>query len=228
VRHVYCDESGGTDPASPCFLVTAVATDPRKAGHLIGRLRKRTGLKGEAHGHALDARRRDLFLRYFGDMEDTAAIVVVLKRGAGLAGTLAEAGREAVLRTHMMAEAIALVLDTGKSSRGPATVGITIDGGRYKRSVLERERSRLVELLAVAEPPAKVEAQYDNSERTAGLQVADIIGNTALRSLGGYASADEQGRLIALEREGLLQVRDAVLPALRAARQDPENGKAAP
>lgn len=228
MRHVYCDESGGTDPASPCFLVTAVAIDPRSAGHLIGRLRKRTGLKGEAHGHTLDARRRDLFLRHLHDHGDAATVAVVLRRGAALAAALAEAGREAVLRTHMLAEAVGILVThpTGLPLASP--IGVTIDGGRYKRTELERERGRMPGLLAATGSAPGINVQYVDSERATGLQVADIVGNTVLRSVGGYASPREEGHLSALRRKGLLRVHDAVLPALRPAWQEPGNEEAAP
>jgi hypothetical protein len=212
--HIYCDESGGMDPASHRFLTTAVAIDPREAGHLIKRLRKRTGLSGEAHGYALDTRQRELFFRFLHDRDGVAAVTIILEPGSPLLAASPGLAREAVVRTHMMAEGIVSVCGATNLSRS-STVGITIDGGRYKRAELERERVKLIELLAAAEPAVRFDAQYDDSQRLHGLQVADIIGNTVYRSLKGTTVAEEESWLSALRQRGLLRMREAALPALR-------------
>jgi hypothetical protein len=212
--HIYCDESGGLDPASPRFLTTVVAIEPREAGHLINRLRKRTGLIGEAHGWALDTRQRELFLRFLHDRDGVAAVTVVLQPGSLLQGATSGPAREAVVRTHMIAEGIISVCTAARLPRS-STVGITIDGGRYKRAELERERGKLVELLAEAEPSLRFSAQYDDSQKLHGLQVADIIGNTVYRSLKGTTATEEESWLSALAQRGLLRTCEAVLPALR-------------
>src|SRR5690349_21071558 len=107
--HIFCDESGGTGEKWPCFLITAVAIDHYQAGHVISRLRKRAGVIGEPHGTDLDARQRERFLRTLHDRDDGVAVAVVLRWGSPLSGILASKTDEAVVRTHMVAEAVAAI-----------------------------------------------------------------------------------------------------------------------
>lgn len=154
--HIYCDESGGVEPGSPCFLVAAVAVEPIVADRFVKQFRRRSRLAGEVHGHELDAKQRDRFLRLLQSLNGVRAVAVVLVGRGSAAGVLRRRVPEPVLRAHMMAQAVALVRATPELS-GPK-VGITIDGGRYKNAVLDRERVRLVETLSLAEPAIAFEA----------------------------------------------------------------------
>lgn len=215
--HIYCDESGGTDPASHSFVVTAVAIDPAAADRIVRRFRKKAGLVGEAHGHGLSPRQRELFFRSVQERGRLVVVAVVQGRGGPAVGASRRRVPEAVVRTRMLVQAVTMV----RAAPWPAMasrVAITIDRGRYGKVVLEAERDRLVAALRAAEPAVTFDARYRDSAEVAGLQVADVIGNAVFRSRGPGGGPDVAGRLSEMREEGLLRVEEAEPPDLRPSR----------
>ncbi|MBF0304350.1 MAG: hypothetical protein HQL41_01680 [Alphaproteobacteria bacterium] len=130
--HIFCDESGGTDPANGIFLVSAAAVAHNDAKTLMRRFRKATGLGGEIKGHRLTPEQRRMFFGELQKIGTAVAVSTTCSRQNQLGGWAMAALDEADLRTQLVIESCAQLPIVGP------TVGITVDGGRYKRQILDR------------------------------------------------------------------------------------------
>ena len=182
--HVFLDESGGTSPADDIFLVAAVAIAPGDAVRLVKSFRKATRAVGELHGHQLDTRQRAIFLGLLA--RETASVVVACRRRDPLGGWAMSALPEADLYGHLLAEACAGLPGYG----GTDQLAVTPDGGRYPRARLDRVRAALAVSLA-AHHAGPVDVDFRDSAAIAGLQVADILANSAFQMIGRAGAAGE-------------------------------------
>lgn len=204
--HIFCDESGGTDQANGTFIVSAVAVAQSDAKVLMRRFRKATRIGDEIKGHRLTPEQRRIFFRELRKMGTAVAVSTTCSRQHPLGGWAMATLDEADLRTELLVESCAELPIVGP------TIGITVDGGRYKRQVLERLVPMTIGALEARFAGMGFTMQYDSSERVAGLQVADIIANTLFHSLGDGPSAEDAATQIhAAEEVGQLIVRLAEL-----------------
>lgn len=211
--HIFCDESGGSDPANDVFLVTAVVVAPHYAKTLMHRFRKATGIGGEIKGHRLTLQQRRQFFDGLARVGDALTVSTTCSRTDLVGGWAMGAMDEADLRTALIVESCAaLPIAAG------ASVGITVDGGRYKKQVLDRLIPVATGALESHFAGTRFAMQYDGSERVPGLQVADIVANTLFHSMAEVATAEAAAELIrAAQATGRLLVRDAKLAGYRPA-----------
>lgn len=191
---VFCDESGGADPANDLFLVAAVAIPPAAATRLLKSFRKAAAWKGgEVKGHRLGPEQRRVFFDLLMRQEGLGSVVVSCSRRSLVGGWAMGALSEVELYGHLLREAcVALVPAASRQ------VTITPDGGRYKRSELHRIAWHLAAQVAHRRPTTlPVAVSFADSASTAGLQVADVVVNTAFQAQMASASADRAEALLA-------------------------------
>ena len=102
---VFCDESGGSDPANTAFLVAAVAISTADATRLVKSFRKAAGITGEVKGNKLSLAQRATFFGLLSRQTDAASAVIVCSRLDPIGGWAMGALPEAELYSHMLAEA---------------------------------------------------------------------------------------------------------------------------
>jgi hypothetical protein len=209
--HLFCDESGGIAASNTHFTLAVVALDQDSAARILKTFRKAAKLKSaEIKGSSLSARHRRLFFEILAKERGGPGAAVVCARGDQIADWAIGAWQhqERTLYRHMLAEALGLI------GLGPAVQGITADGGRYKHTELDRVAAELandIERLA----GRRVPFGYGDSSRLPGLQIADVLCNTAGKLLAQGTQQKEAARALAplMERE-ILNVRAARLPGL--------------
>ena len=145
---------------------------------------KATRTSGEVHGHRLDRRQRAVFLGLVA--REAASVVVACRRAEPLGGWAMSALPEPDLYGHLLAEACAGLPGYG----GAGQLVVTPDGGRYPRARLDRVRAGLAAALAARHAGA-VDVAFRDSAVTAGLQVADVVANSAFQMLAGTGSTGE-------------------------------------
>lgn len=208
---IFCDESGGCAPSETCFISVGVAIDPGAAKLVIKRFRKAMKLDGEVHGHALTAEQRAVFFAQLARHAESLAVAVVCERSDALGGWAMRTLEEHVLRGEMVAEGCAALAATGlfRASAG-RRMHVIQDGGRYKQARLREARNLVAQRLRSHLPDLAVAVDYGDSTGMAGLQVADVIPNTVLRSLEDRRVADDELRA-RLTRAGRLRTRNVEL-----------------
>ena len=211
--HVFCDESGGTDPANDIFLVAAVTISGVAATRLLKSFRKAVRwAEVEIKGHALRPEQRRIFFDLIDREADFGSVVVTCQRSAALGGWAMGALPEIALYRCLLCEACKAAAGAGIE---PLT--ITADGGRYKRSNLKRIEGDLVRAAKDwTTDRRRTSMRFENSISIPGLQVADVIANTAFQSLATTpAAAQAETLLHPLRSSGRLTLRSATLPGSR-------------
>lgn len=212
---IFCDESGGTDPANELFLAAAVVLPASGATRLLKSFRKAARWGGaEVKGHLLTPGQRRVFSDLLGRQDELGSVVVGYGRRDPVGGWAMGALPEPELYGHLLQEAC-----PGLVRPASRHVTITPDGGRYKKAELGAIAARLAEVMrghgAVAR---KVTVSFEGSATLPGLQVADVVANTAFQALGTTTGAVvANGLLEPLRATGRLVVRPVELAARRPA-----------
>lgn len=227
---IFCDESGGADPANELFLVAAVVLPPAGAKRLLKSFCKAVRWKGaEVKGHSLAPGQRRVFFDLLNREAELGSVVVSCGRRDPLGGWAMAALAESELYGHLLREAC-----SGLAGAGAGPLTITPDGGRYKRAELSAIAAGLAEAVqAGAEAQRKVRVGFGDSASLPGLQVADVVANTVFQALGGTAAAEVASALLEpLRSSGRLSLRlvelagcrPAWLEAARNVEKPPEGG----
>ena len=209
---VFCDESGGSDPANPAFLVAAVAISTPDATRLVKSFRKATGITGEVKGNKLSPAQRATFLGLLARQPDAVSVVIVCSRGDPIGGWAMGALPEANLYGHLLTEAC---LSLPRMSLARHIV-ITPDQPRYTKARAEPVRASVVQAFAAYHPRAGVAVTFGNSSELAGLQVADVVANAAYQVTAPTPAGEATTPLLAaLIACGALTIRHARLGGIR-------------
>lgn len=205
---IFCDESGGTDPANALFLVAAVRIDGTAATRLVKAFRTTAGHSGELKGFRLTLPQRQLFFDLLLKTEGLAVAVVCDRRepaGGWAMGVLPETD----VYEHLLGNACCSLPPLG----GPATV--TADGGRYKRAFYGELISRLVPTIG-AHHQGRSSLLFANSAASSGIQVADVVANTVFHARGPDDGAEQaQVLLQRLIDDGRLTIASAQFDGVR-------------
>lgn len=171
--HIYCDESGGTDAASGEFLIGAVLIAPGDADRLVRAFRKKVRLGEEIKGHKLLPDDRERFFAMLSEVGHSACAVGCVRTDP-IGGMVMRTQPEIRLWRGLIAEAL-----TRPSFA--AGNGVTLDQGRYSKEARNREMAALADELA-GRWGRRWPIHTGDSRRFAGLQVADVVVNTALHA----------------------------------------------
>jgi len=206
--HVFCDESGGTDPANNAFLAAAVAIVPADAQKLIKSFRKAAKVANEVKGHRLTREQRQIFFELLGRRAEVVSVVVKCSRGHVKGDWAMKTLPEVHLYSQLLAEACMGLPNL--ASAGHLT--ITPDGGRYKKARLDLVREQIMHTVCAYHPVPRVNVNFGDSRHLPGLQVADVIANSVFQSLAATEAGEASRMLLhTLLDQGRLQIHDVEL-----------------
>ena len=175
---LYCDESGGIGTGAMTFAV--VHMDAEDADGLLHRFRAITGLRGELKGSRIDLAERGLIAELFEKYGGFAHVAVMRRSGVSEAAAQSRS-LDLDVYAHLLDSAIDAVL--------PRTGGcaeVVIDDGRYDPVILGRVRRAVAESLG-----QWGSARLSESHLSAGVQIADVIANSAFNIVLGSANFHE-------------------------------------
>ncbi|WP_264656470.1 DUF3800 domain-containing protein [Azospirillum canadense] len=173
--HIFCDESGGTGRDDSLFLVAAVALSADEATRIMKKFRKATGLRGEVKGSRLTDKHRKIFFDLL-DRSPWPQASVVFCRGLDQIGSWALAA----LDDHeLWAE---LVIESTLWLGERSTIAISADR-RYNGARQHGVHDSIVAGLSGRTRANRVTVQFVDSQASDGVQIADIIANTAYRDI---------------------------------------------
>lgn len=171
--HIYCDESGGTDAASGEFLIGAVLIAPGDADRLVRAFRKKVRLGEEIKGHKLLPDDRGRFFTMLSEVDHSACAAGCV-RTDHVGGMVMRTQPEIRIWRGLLAHVLS------RPSFAAAT-GVTLDQGRYLKEARNRAIGELADELA-ARWGRRWPIHTGDSRRFAGLQIADVVVNTALHA----------------------------------------------
>lgn len=175
---IFCDESGA--PATGAMTLAAVAISDEGAEALLTRFRAVTGLHGELKGSRIDLVERAFVFELLERFDGRAVVSVAhpVNHAGESAGQL-----DLATYTALLIDAIDAHLD-----KAPGAVTALIDDGRYAPLTLAHIRDEIEKLIDGHDPDSW--AQLRDSRRTAGIQIADVVANSAWNvAIGGMRSA---------------------------------------
>lgn len=206
---IYCDESGGFDGEKHSLLIAAVNISSHDAGRVMKQFRKSTKIGDEIKGGLLSPAHRRRFFDMLREVDNFAA-AVTCNRSTSLGAWVANNNMERDVYEHMLVEACSYVPQTTARQ-----INVIADGGRYSRAVLDNMSSSASNKLD-QRFNVKTVIHFEPSEKTPGIQIADIVANTIYRATacGEYDMTDHEA-CGHIARSGQLIVRPAQLIALR-------------
>lgn len=171
---LYCDESGGISAGAMTFA--AVAIEPDNADALLRRYRATTGLRGEMKGSRMGLTDRALFFELLERFGGRAQIGVMRRE------KLPQATEPSPdLDLHVYSALLEDVVTAWLPESGGCS-SVIIDEGRYDERTLALVRNDIAALLGTCG-----RARLEDSKRSSGIQIADVISNSiynlAIRSI---------------------------------------------
>ncbi|MGQ3099470.1 MAG: DUF3800 domain-containing protein [Sphingopyxis solisilvae] len=163
---IYCDESGGLNAGAMTFA--AAMLTPDAAADVHRRFRAVTGLRGELKGSRISLVERAYLLELF-DRAGGRAWVAVATRDSW-DGTPGDA-----LPSDLALYAALLNLAVGRwlPETGGVCTDVVIDDGRYDAGILSKVRTEIQAGLGHWGT-----ASLADSQRSEGVQIADVIANS--------------------------------------------------
>ncbi|RJF94296.1 DUF3800 domain-containing protein [Sphingomonas cavernae] len=180
---IYCDESGGTSAGAMVFA--GVAIEAEAADRLLARFKQVTAARGEMKGSRISLVERGLFfelLERFGGRAIVAQLPA--KQVPGVPG---EKDRDLKAYAALLEEVVEAWL--------PETAGcadVIIDDGRYDAATLALVRQDIAALLGTCG-----RARLEDSRRSAGVQIADVIANSVFNLAVVSERAERIRRILA-------------------------------
>jgi len=179
---IYCDESGGI--ATGAMTLAAVAIGEADADRLLARYRAITGLTGELKGSRIDIAERGLVFELLDRFGGRAVVIEALAKAmpAEDAASHPPRGRDARVYAALLGQAVGALLVEEEE-----TQAVFIDDGRYDPATTEAMRAAVGAMLAGRSGSARAVASLFDSHRSAGIQIADVVANSALHLALGDA-----------------------------------------
>lgn len=191
---IYCDESGGTSAGAMVFA--GVSIEAEAADRLLARFREVTAIRGEMKGSRISLVERGLFFELL-DRFGGRAIVAQLpgKRAPAVPG---EKDRDLKAYVALLEDVVEAWL--------PETTGcaeVIIDDGRYDPPTLSLVRKDIAALLGTCG-----RARLEDSRRSAGVQIADVIANSVFNLAIVSERAERIRRIVApFMADGVVRLR---------------------
>lgn len=181
---IYCDESGGLNAGAMTF--SAVMLTPKAAAEIHARFRDVTGLRGELKGSRISIVERAYLLELFDRAGGRAWIAVAArdKLAQNPGGTLPS---DLALYAALLNLAIARWLP----ETGGVCTDVVIDDGRYDPTILAHVREDIQAGLG-----QWGRASLTDSQRSDGVQIADVIANSLFNIAVGSPRAHRIQRII--------------------------------
>lgn len=163
---VYCDESGGISAGAMTFAGVSIAAEDADA--LLARFKAVTALRGELKGSRISLPERALVFELL-DRFHGRAIVCTAYRDHLPPEFMQLRDRD--LRTY--ARLLQQVVSSWLPQAG-SCAEVVIDDGRYDAATLALVRADIAAMLGTCG-----RARLSDSKRSAGVQIADVIANSA-------------------------------------------------
>ncbi|WP_448204442.1 DUF3800 domain-containing protein [Azospirillum sp. sgz302134] len=202
--HVFCDESGGTGRDDSVFLVAAVSLTAGEATRVMKSFRKATGLRGEVKGSRLTDKERKLFFEVL-KKNSVPPVSVVYCSGLETLGNWALGTLDGPdLWAELIVEST-LWLGTG------STIAISVDQ-RYQGPKARRVQTAISMAVANRAGANRIMVQFVDSQMSDGVQIADVVANTAYREITSFGA---QPRFRGLADAGAMVIRPLELKTRR-------------
>ncbi|MBB5684032.1 DUF3800 domain-containing protein [Sphingobium boeckii] len=162
---IYCDESGGLSAGAMIFAAVKIEADAADA--LLMRFKAVAGLRGEMKGSRISLVERGLFFEFL-ERFGGRAIIGEARRERLAPGVRPE--KDLDLKTY------AALLEHVVEAWLPEVNGcaeVVIDDGRYDAARLSLVRQDIAAMLGTCG-----RARLEDSKRSAGVQIADVIANS--------------------------------------------------
>lgn len=199
---IYCDESGGISSGAMTFAGVQITRE--NADALVARFKTITGIRGEMKGSRISLSERGLFFELLERFNGRAIISQALRDPAQ------PQIKDRDLRTY--AALLEDVVSSWRAENSECTE-VVIDDGRYDPTTLALLRGDIAAMLGTCGA-----ARLDDSRRSSGIQIADVIANSIYNIAIASPRADRIGRIIApFMQSARLRVRTLVLGAVAAA-----------
>ncbi len=170
---ICCDESGGKEKNS--FIVSAVRGDAGEIVRAVKKMKRAARINGEMHGFQLEMWQIERIFGVLGNHPEALAVSVACGREDLVGGFAMGALEEPDLWGEMVTESCLPLYD--------ARVRIIVpDRPRYKASVCEVIQARIAVDIARRTGLPPVPVSWADSQRSPGVQIADVISNTVWRS----------------------------------------------
>jgi hypothetical protein len=149
------------------MVMTAVSIEEGSADAILTRFRGETGFVGELKGSRIDLTERALLWDMFRDSGGRAAVSIAISAVKPDPG--ADHGDHDIdIYTRLMNDSVSALLPPADSC-----TTVIMDTGRYHDKILSRVRGDIADLIG----PWNT-AHMQESDKLAGLQIADVIANT--------------------------------------------------
>lgn len=189
---IYCDESGGISTGAMTFA--GVRISPEDADALLARFKLVTGIRGEMKGSRISLSERGLFFELLDRFNGRAIVAQALRNGI-----------QPQPKNHDLRVYAALLEDVVGAwlPELEGCVEVVIDDGRYDPATLALVRTDIAALVGPCGG-----ARLDDSRRSAGIQIADVIANSAYNLAIASPRAERIQRILdPFLSQGLLRVR---------------------
>lgn len=189
---VYCDESGGISTGAMTFA--GVMIEAEAADALVQRFKAVTGARGEMKGSRISLSERGLFFELLERFGGRAIVAQALRNGF----QPQEKNRDLMTYAALLEDVVGAWLP---QMGGCAEV--VIDDGRYDPATLALVRADIAALLGTCG-----RARLEDSRRSSGIQIADVISNSAYNLAIASPRADRIQRIVEpFVATGILSVR---------------------
>lgn len=206
---IFCDESGGKEKNS--FIVSAVRGDGGEIARAVKKMKRAARINGEMHGWELEMWQIERIFGVLSHHPDTIAVSVACGRDHLVGGFAMGELDEPDLWGEMVTESCLPLYDA-------RVRGIVPDRPRYKANVCDVIQGRIAADVARRTGLPAVPVSWADSQRSPGIQIADIISNTVWRSRQNVPEAARCRELLA-EAQARGQV---VVQLLELAERRPE------
>ena len=181
---IYCDESGGV--GAGVMTLAAVALDADAAEAVLARIRAVTGLLGELKGSRIDLATRGFCIETVMRLGGRAIIAVA---------RVSDLPHDAQGHAPEDMDVYAALIETAVGAWLPASGGcadVEIDDGRYDPRINGRLRGDVQAALG-----QWGRATLNDSRRSAGIQIADVLANSLFQMTTGGPRAARIDALLA-------------------------------
>ncbi len=175
---IFCDESGGKNDPSGIFLIASVNSDSIYARRVIKTFRKAIKAKdSEIKGSELTIEQRIKFFDILYENQDIKSSVIICDKTKKMGGWTFSEIPEHRIWSILISESIETL-----STNSIKSTTVIPDGGRYKKEILRSEEKWIEDRVFEKIDTQYISVKCGDSQNIFGIQVADIISNTAFRS----------------------------------------------
>ncbi|MBB5700674.1 hypothetical protein FHS76_000517 [Ochrobactrum daejeonense] len=174
---IFCDESGGCDRGT--LIVASVTIDPIIADRFVKDFKKKRRVIGEIKGSSFNHDDRLYFFEMLDRINDAASVIVGCTKTVDAGAWLIKSRHEKEIYEELIFQSCSTHL-----KQNAAISTIRPDGGKYAANVMRQMEVNLQSRFTDTFNSGFF-VQFSESHKTAGVQIADVISNTAYKEIAG-------------------------------------------